>query len=177
MNVLFRLVVTGAALAAAVGTAAPAAASVTYDPKTMKGYAAAGDVRKAFKWSEATLNQRAPKLVFNHDFWTDDNYTVTCGKRVFPTSHHREFGRFELRHAVVKDKQRGAPKGYGGKLLGVWITGPSMGISGTSMGPAVGQPCADGEPGTTTAVKLLSTKVGWALSVTSGNDYRQLVIG
>lgn len=177
MNVLFRLVVTGAALAAGLGAAAPASASVTYDPGTKKGFAGSGDVRRAFGWTDATLTAKASTLVFNHDFWTDDTYSVTCGARVVPVRHHREFGRYELWNAALRDTGRGAATGYAAKLTGFWITGPKMGISGTSVGPAVGHPCPDGRAGRTTKVRLVSTTTGWALSVSSGNNNRRLVTG
>ncbi|MGK5685221.1 hypothetical protein [Actinoplanes sp. URMC 104] len=174
MHTLIRLVAVGAALVAGLAPAGPAAAAVTYDPVTKKGFVGRGDVLKAFGWTDATLRQRADGLVFDHDFWTEDTYSVACGGPAFPVLHHREFGRFELFDAAVTDKGRGSAAGYAGKLTGFWITGPRFGISGTSVAPAKGQPCPRGE-GTITTSRLVSTSTGWALAVTSGTDYRRLI--
>ncbi|MCO8269792.1 hypothetical protein M1L60_04195 [Actinoplanes sp. TRM 88003] len=176
MNALLRLATVGAALALVAGVSAPAAAAVTYDPKTMKGYVARADLQKAFGWTDTTLSAKASTLVFNHDFWTNDTYTVACGKKPFPVTHYREFGRYELRNAAVLDKGRGTVKGYSGKLVGFWITGASFGISGTSVPPTAGQPCPDATKGKTiTASRRASSVSGWALSVSSGEENRRLV--
>jgi hypothetical protein len=176
MNALLRLATVGAALAATVAAAAPASAAVTYDPQTKKGYVARGDLQKAFGWTDATLSAKASTLVFNHDFWTNDTYTVACGKTPFPVVHYREFGRYELRNAAVLDKGRGTTKGYSGRLVGFWITGPSFGISGTSVPPTVGQPCPDPTKGPkVTSSRRTATVTGWALSVSAGEDNRRLV--
>jgi hypothetical protein len=111
---------------------------------------------------------------FDQDFWADDQYTVACGPRTFPVVHHREFGRFELVDTVVRERQRGATKGYSGTLTGFRITGARSGISGTSVAPAAGQPCPQAGPAIT-AVRLVSTTVGWALSVRSGTQSRELL--
>ncbi|MCY1141107.1 hypothetical protein OWR29_24175 [Actinoplanes sp. Pm04-4] len=176
MNALRRLAVAGATLVATAGVATPAAAAVSYDPKTMKGYVARSDLQKAFGWNDATLAAKTSGLVFNHDFWTNDTYTVSCGKTPFPVVHYREFGRYELRNAAVLDKGRGTAQGYSGKLVGFWITGASFGISGTSVPPDKGQPCPDATKGkTVTASKRVKSVKGWALSVSSGEDNRRLV--
>ncbi|WP_250030286.1 hypothetical protein [Paractinoplanes maris] len=175
MNALLRLATAGAALAAVVGAAAPASAAVTYDPRTMKGYVGRGDVLKAFGWTDATLAAKASGLVFDHDFWTNDTYTVACGKKAFPVVHYREFGRYELRDATVQNNARGAA-GYAGKVAGFWLTGPRFGISGTTVPPAAGQPCPSTTQGTTiTSAKLVSSVKGWALAITSGDDNRRLL--
>ena len=173
MHTLIRLVAVGAALVAGLAPAGPAAAAVTYDPVTKKGFVGRGDVLKAFGWTDATLRQRADDLVFDHDFWTEDTYSVACGGAAFPVVHHREFGRYELFDAAFTGG-RGSAKGYGGKLAGFWLTGPRFGISGTSVAPEPGQPCPNGE-GTISTSKLTATSTGWALAVTSGSDYRRLI--
>jgi hypothetical protein len=177
MNVFLRLVVTAAVLVAGLGVAAPAPAAVTYDPKTMKGYVGSGDMRKAFGWTDATLAAKASTLVFNHNFWTDISYTVTCGRRVLPFVHHEQFGRYDLRHAAVQDTRRGAATGYARRLTGFWITGPSAGVSGTTYGPTVGYPCPDGGKDKVVKARKLRTTVGWSLSVSSGRAGRVLVKG
>jgi hypothetical protein len=175
MNALLRLATAGAALVATVGAATPASAAVTYDPQTMEGYVGRGDVLKAFGWTDATLAAKASGLVFDHDFWTNDTYSVSCGKKPFPLVHYREFGRYELRNAAVQ-AARGAATGYAGKLTGFWITGPRFGISGTSVPPEAGQPCPNATQGRTiTASRLVSSMKGWALAVSSGEENRRLL--
>jgi hypothetical protein len=175
---LSRLALAGAVLAAGLAFAAPASASVTYDPARQTGFIGEGDVRKAFGWTGAKLAARAAGLVFDHDFWTDDTYSVSCGEADFPVVHHRDFGRFELTDVVVHDGHRGAA-GYRGKLTGFRLTGAHLGISGTSVPPMAGQPCPpDHAPvpaSTIRSVRLVSTTTGWALAVRSGDVSRQLV--
>nr|WP_221377630.1 hypothetical protein [Actinoplanes polyasparticus] len=176
MNALLRLATAGATLVATVAAAAPASAAVTYDSRTMKGYVARADLQKAFGWSDSKLSAQASTLVFNHDFWTNDTYTVACGGQPFPVTHYREFGRYELRNAAVLDKGRGTAKGYRGKLVGFWITGASFGISGTTVPPDAGQPCPDATKGRTiTSSRRVSSVKGWALSVSAGEESRRLV--
>ncbi|GIM90988.1 hypothetical protein [Paractinoplanes toevensis] len=155
---ILQLAVAGAVLAA----------PVTYDPHTMTGYVGQRDVRHAFGWTAATLATRAPGLVFNQEFWTDDSYTVSCGNGSFPVTHHRDFGRYWL---TVK-----ATGGYG-TVTGWRITGASSGISGTSVAPAAGQPCPLPGRGTTIvrAVKT-GTKAGCELTVTSEDVRRDLLV-
>ncbi|WP_250008130.1 hypothetical protein [Actinoplanes sp. M2I2] len=176
MNALLRLATVGAALVATVGAAAPASAAVTYDPQTMKGYVGRGDVLKAFGWTDAALAAKASGLVFDHDFWTNDTYSVACGKKAFPVTHYREFGRYELRNAAVQATGRAAARGYAGKLAGFWLTGPRFGVSGTSVPPGAGQPCPDATRGkTVTKARLVSSVKGWALAVSSGDENRRLL--
>jgi hypothetical protein len=171
-----RLAVAGATFAAglafaAPAPAAPAGAPAKYNPETKIGFVSSGDVRKAFGWSGATLESRAPGLIFDHEFWTDDTYSVLCGTRTFPIVHHRVFGRYELTDAVTHD-------GYGDLVLGFRISGARFGISGTSVAPAAGQPCPEDQaPGTTMdAVTLVSSATGWALTVTSDSVRRELLV-
>jgi hypothetical protein len=158
---LSRLAVAGLTLAAGLAVAIPAHASVTYDPETKTGFVGASDLRKAFGWTGAKLTARAPAIVFDHDFWTDDTYAVTCGKVTVRAVHHRDFGRFELSGTFT-----GAAPGYGG---GFRLTGPHLGISGTSVPPMPGQPCPDRPGAEIDRVHLSGTTVGWALTV----RYRQ----
>lgn len=176
---LLRLALAGATLAAgtvfaAGAVAAPAAAAVTYDPDTKAGFVGRGDVQRAFGWTDAELAETASGVAFDQDFWTDDTYAVGCGPRTFPAVHHREFGRFELIGTVVRHGSRGSASGYGGMLTGFRITGARSGISSTSVAPAAGQPCPQAGPAIT-AVRLVSTTVGWALSARSGARSRGLL--
>ncbi|WP_127509679.1 hypothetical protein [Actinoplanes solisilvae] len=177
MKVLFRLGVAGAALAAGLGVAAPASAAVTYDPKTMKGFAGSGDVRKAFGWTEAQLAAKTPALEFVHGFWLDGNFSVGCGKVTFPATYRLEAGYMQLRHAAVVDSGRAAATGYARKVTGFWITGASMGVSGTAQPPQLGQACPGGRKGKVTKMTKVSQKRGWGLNVVSGNDGRRLAGG
>ena len=176
---ILQLAVAGAALAAGLGHAVPAAASVQYDPAAKSGFADAADVRTAFGWSDATLAAGAAGLAFNHDFWTADRYSVQCGKGPFVVEHQRDFGRFELTDVVVREPRRGTPTRYGERprLVGFRITGPYAGISGTSVAPAVGQPCPEPRGPRITRADLVSTTTGWSLTVSSGEVSRTLRTG
>jgi hypothetical protein len=173
-----RLAVAGATVVAGLAVATPASASVQYDPVAKTGYVDAGEVRKAFGWTGSTLAARAAGLVFDHDFWTDDTYSVACGGATFPVVHHREYGRFDLTDVVVRATERGAATGYHGPPAGFRLTGAHSGISGTSVGPAVGQPCPADQgqaPGSTIdRVRLVSSTTGWALTATSQNVSHRL---
>jgi hypothetical protein len=177
---LFRLAVAGAALATGIGVATPASASVTYDPDTQSGFVDQSDVQTAFGWTDETLASRASGLVFKHDFWTDDTYSLSCGAGTFPMVHHRVFGNYELLDTVAHAGGRGAATGYGGTLTGFRITGPHLGISGTTAPPAPGQPCPEDHgqaPGSTIdQAHLVSSITGWALAVTSANVSHHLLV-
>ncbi|MEV4641818.1 hypothetical protein AB0J80_31185 [Actinoplanes sp. NPDC049548] len=174
-----HLTVSAATLTAALGYAVPAAASVRYDAETKSGYADAADVRKAFGWSDHTLAARAADLAFSHDFWTNDTYSVSCGKGSFRIEHQSEFGRFELTDRVVREPRRGGSTGYGesSRTAGFRITGPYAGISGTSLPPAVGQSCPEPRGPRVTRAELVSTTSGWSLTVSFGDVSRILRSG
>lgn len=165
-----------AAVVLALAPATPAAAAAGYDPSEMKGLIDAADVRDAFGWTDATLADRAPGVVFDHEFWTNDTYTVTCGGPAFPVVHHKQFGRYELAATVVRSSGRGTSAGYAGKAAGFRIEGARFGISGTSVPPATGQPCPEDRGGTIDRADLASTATGWALNARSGDDRRELRI-
>jgi hypothetical protein len=174
-----QLAVAGAVLAAGIAFAAPASAAVTYDPLTRTGFVGSADVQKAFGWSDEALASRASAVVFDHDFWTDDTYSVACGNQVFPVVHHREFGRYELTDAVVLDRQRGSRTGYAGKPVGFRLAGAHAGISGTSVPPAVGQPCPGGEArgSAIDRVHLDSSASGWSLTLRFDDASHEILIG
>jgi hypothetical protein len=173
------LVAAAAALAAGLAFPAPAAAAVTYDPDAKTGFVDRGDVRTAFGWTDATLASHAAGLVFEHEFWSRDTYSVACGGAAFPAEHQRAFGHYGLTGEVVRDSQRGAA-GYQGPPAGFRITGARYGISGTTVPPMVGGPCPEGHgrPAGTTIdrVRLVSAADGWALTVTSGGLRRELLV-
>jgi hypothetical protein len=174
-----QLVVAGAVLAAGIAFAAPASASVTYDPATRTGFVDGADVQKAFGWSDAALASRASAVVFDHDFWTDDTYSVACGDHVFPVVHHREFGRYELTDAVVQDRRRGSRTGYAGQPVGFRLAGAHAGISGTSVAPAVGQPCPEGAArgSAIDRIHLDSSASGWSLTLRFDDASHQILVG
>ena len=176
---IFRLAVAGVVVAAGLGPATPATASVRYDPVAKTGFADARDVRKAFGWSDTKLAARAGGLVFGHDFWTNDVYSVSCGQGQFPVAHQRDYGRYELTGVVVRAKRREAGTGYGEKsrLAGFRITGPYAGVSGTTVAPAVGQPCPEARGPRITRADLVSTAAGWSLTVSSGTTSKVLRSG
>jgi hypothetical protein len=168
------LAVTGLTAATGLAVAAPAAAAVTYDPGTKTGAVDSADVRKAFGWTAAMLAARAGGVAFDHEFWTDDTYAVGCGGRTVPVVHHRDFGRYELSDVVVGGGGPRAHLGYAGSVTGFRLTGPSSGISGTSVAPAVGQPCPAGQGPAIDVVRLVSSATGWTLAVRSGDVRREL---
>jgi hypothetical protein len=173
---VFRLAVAGAVLATGIASATPAAAAVTYDPVAKTGLVGAADVRRAFGWTAATLAARAGAVAFDHAFWTDDTYAVTCGGREYPVVHHKQYGHYELTDSVVRRGPR-ADTGYGTVVTGFRLAGAWAGISGTSVAPAVGQPCPAGRvPGATIdEVRLVSSATGWALRASWGKVRRELV--
>lgn len=176
---MYKRVLAGSALAVVLVSAspAPASAAVRYDPEAKTGFVGAGDVRRAFGWSGTTLAARAAGLVFDHDFRTEDTYSVSCGRAAaFPVVHHRVFGRYELGGVVVRETGRAAATGYRGGLLGFRLTGPRFGISGTSVAPAVGQPCPreGSEELTVGKAVLVSSADAWTLIARSGDDSREI---
>ena len=176
---VFQLVVTAAALAAGLGYATSAAASVRYGSGTKAGFVGVADVRRAFGWSDAKLAARADGLVFSHDFWTTDTYSVSCGEKFFAVRHPREFGRYDLTDIVIREPRPGASTGYGphSRLVGFRIDGPYAAISGTSVAPAVGQPCPEPLGPRITRADLVSTTTGWSLNVSSGEVNKVLRSG
>ena len=175
---LFRLVIASATVAAAVAFGTPVSASVTYDPETKTGFVDNSDVRDAFGWTGITLASRMRDVVFDHDFWTDDTYSASCGGKAVAIVHHREFGRFELTGAPATRRERGAAAGYHGRPIGFRLTGASSGISGTSVPPAVGQPCppAQAPSATIDKIHLASSTTGWALVVRVNDVRRQILV-
>ncbi|MFI5496746.1 hypothetical protein [Actinoplanes sp. NPDC051859] len=173
------LAVAGATFAASLGSAVPASAAVQYDPDLKTGLVDAADVRKAFGWSDEVLANRANGLVFRHDFWTEDTYTVSCGGAAFGVKHQPEFGNFALTDRVVRAPRRGSSAGYGQhtRLVGFRITGPYAGISGTSVPPAVGQPCPEPRGSKITRADRVSTTSSWSLTVSSGPVQKTLRTG
>ncbi|GAA2659759.1 hypothetical protein [Paractinoplanes durhamensis] len=146
---------------------------VTYDPEAKTGFVGESNIRVAFGWSPATLAARAAGIEFSHEFWTDDTYTVSCGKAEFPVVHHREFGRFGLLDTVARTRS-----GYRSRVIGFKLLGAHFGISGTSVAPGPGQPCpADAQGTTIKRAKLVSTATGWSLSATSGDKTEVLIPG
>jgi hypothetical protein len=174
---LSRLAVAGAVLAAGTTVATPASAAVSYDPGSKTGFVGTADVRRALGWTAAMLAARADRVAFDHDFWTDDTYSVVCGKRVYSVVHHRVYGRYELSDAVVRRHQPRSALGYGAGVTGFRLGGASSGISGTSVAPVVGRACPAGRvPGSTIdELRLVSSATGWTLAVSSGDLRRRLL--
>jgi hypothetical protein len=175
---LFRLAVASATAAAGLAFGAPASATVTYDSATQIGFVDRDDVRTAFGWTDVTLASRASEVAFDHDFWTEDTYSVSCGGSAFDVVHSREAGRMFLTAAPVSHRDRGAA-GYHGKLIGFRLTGAYAGISATGPPPAAGQPCPrDQAPSPTIdKARMVSSATGWALIVRFGDVRRELLTG
>jgi len=173
---LFRLAVASATVAAGLMVSTPACASITYDPEAKTGLVDKGDVRSAFGWTDVMLAARAPEVAFDQDFWTHDIYSVSCGGDTFSIEHNREYGKFELAAVLTHRRERGAA-GYSGKLIGFRITGATAGISGTSVPPAIGQPCprSQAPAATIDQAHLVSTTTGWALVARVGDIRHELL--
>jgi len=62
-------------------------------------------------------------------------------------------------------------------VTGFRITGPTAGISGTSVAPAVGQPCPEPRGPKITRADLVSTTMCWSLVVSSGDVSRTVRTG
>ncbi len=153
------------ALLAATGVALHPA-PVRYDPVAKTGFVEGGELRKAFGWTAAVLASKASGIKFDHQFWTDDSYTATCGREARPMVHHRVFGRFDLSDEIART-------GHG--EINFRITGAPTGISGTTSPPQPGDPCPDRPGATITRIRLASTTTGWTLNATSGDLHRPLL--
>lgn len=68
--------VFAAAAAAAVLTARPALATVTFDPATGTGFVGKGDVQTAFDWNNQQLQSKAAGVTLAYD--TTTHYSATC---------------------------------------------------------------------------------------------------
>jgi hypothetical protein len=175
---LLQLAVAGAVAAAGVAFAGPVSASVVYDRETRTGFVGGDDVAKVFGWTDAVLVARASGVTFDQTTWTNDTYSVACGKAAFPWVHHRVFGRDFLTGAADRDWQRGRG-GYRGALVGFRIAGAHSGISGTTVPPVIGGACPQEQgqtPGSTVnEIRLVSSTTGWALNVES-DDVSHLLL-
>ncbi|MFI5893912.1 hypothetical protein ACIA5D_27815 [Actinoplanes sp. NPDC051513] len=164
---LSQLAAAGAALAAGL-----APAPVTFDPETNAGYVGATEVRKAFGWSPAALAARAAGVAFQHGFWGEDTYTVSCGASPFRVVHQHDYGHYELRVAVTR-----ASSGYH-DVTGFRIDGADAGISGTTPPPSPGDPCPQEHAGgaKVTRSDRISSVSTWTLTVIWKNAHRQLLV-
>jgi hypothetical protein len=146
---------------------------VTYDPETKEGFVDAAEIRDKFGWSEATLAARAGSIAFTHDFYTDDTYTVSCGKESFPVVFHHDYGYLALTRTIARETS-----GYHPKLLGFRITGANAGVSGTTVPPLAGEPCPEkGRGGEKITRSHLDKSVEtWALTASSGTASRRLMV-
>jgi hypothetical protein len=158
-----------AGVALAVGLAP---ASVTFDPESNSGYVGATEVRKAFGWSAAALTERAAGVAFQHGFWGEDTYTVSCGGRAFRMVHQHDYGHYELNVTPTR-----ANSGYR-DVTGFRIDGAYAGISGTTPPPSPGDPCPQEQAGGLKITKsVLVTSVStWSLTAVWKDLSRQLLV-
>jgi hypothetical protein len=148
------LAAVGVALAAGLLYAAPASASVRFDPDRGTGFVGGGDVRTPFRWSGAMLQSRAAGVTFSHSRSIEDTYTVVCGWDTTPRgtrkhltivmTHIRESSVLNLGSSVAYDAATATATDPKGRVVGFKLTGAVSGVSGTSVGPTVGAPCPDG---------------------------------
>lgn len=164
---LSPLAAAGAALAAAL-----APAPVTFDPSTNSGYVGATDVRKAFGWSSATLATRAAGVAFQHGFWGEDTYRVSCGGSPFRVVHQHDYGHYELNVTVAR-----ATTGYR-DVTGFRIDGAHAGISGTTPPPSPGDPCPQEHAGgaKVTRSARVSSVSTWSLTAVWKDTHRRLLV-
>ncbi|MET8149534.1 hypothetical protein ACIBSW_38335 [Actinoplanes sp. NPDC049668] len=177
-----RLVaVLAVALAGVLVPATAASASIRFDPATGTGYVGGGDVRTAYRWTGAMLRVRAAGLTFSHSTSIEDTYDVFCGstgQAPVEVTHLRQSARVELGVSVDYD----APSGYGagrrGGVAGFRLTGAVSGISGTTVGPAVGAPCpaARAAADTIKKVRLKSTATTSVLAASYQGVDRDLLV-
>jgi hypothetical protein len=148
------LAVVGVTLVGALTYAAPASASVRFDPDRGTGFVDGGDVRTPFRWSAAMLRARAAGVTFSHRRSIEDTYSVVCGWNAASTGHRehltivvthvRESSSLNLRSSVAYDASTATAADPKGRVVGFRLTGAISGVSGTSVGPTVGAPCPDG---------------------------------
>ncbi len=150
-------------LAACVVQPGAAAAKVEFDRERLTGFVENADVRQAFGWSEATLEERAARVKLEHVHFVHENYLVTCGGPAAAWTHHLQ-GGVDFLKATVE------PNGF--RLV------PGPGISSMTSEPEPGWDCPAelGRPAGTkvTAIELRSCTVGWGLLVTFDKTAAQL---
>ncbi|WP_433378869.1 hypothetical protein ACQPZX_12460 [Actinoplanes sp. CA-142083] len=162
-----QLAAAGAALAVGL-----APAPVTFDPSTNSGYVGATEVREAFGWSATTLSARAAGVAFQHGFWGEDTYTVSCGGSPFRMVHQHDYGHYELNVSVTR-----ASSGYR-DVTGFRIDGAHAGISGTTPAPSPGDPCPQEHAGGSkvTRSSLVTSVSTWSLAAVWKDVHRVLLL-
>jgi hypothetical protein len=159
-----RLAAAGVVLAACGAYAGPAAATVTFDRKSLTGFVDNGDVRDALGWTDATLKEMAARVKFEHVNFVHENYSVTCGKSASAWTHQLQ-GGVDFLEAKVE------PTGF--RLAG------GARISAMTVAPEPGWDCPDDlkQPAGTkvTAIRLQSCTVGWSLLVRFDKKFGQLL--
>ncbi|MEU7907623.1 hypothetical protein [Actinoplanes sp. NPDC049118] len=147
------LAVVGTALAGGLVPATAASASIRFDPAKGTGYVGRNDVQAPFRWSNAVLQARAAGITFSHSRSIEDVYSVVCGwdkpnggrdHVTIVVTHPRLSTRVYLRSSVAYDASSVSSAEPRGRVVGFRLTGAVSGVSGTSVGPAVGAPCPEG---------------------------------
>lgn len=184
------LAVVAITLAGGLLYAAPASASVRFDPDRGTGFVGGGDVRAPFRWSGAMLQARAAGVTFSHSRSIEDTYSVVCGWNTTPrgtrehltvvVTHIRESSLLNLGSTVTYDASTATAADPKGLVTGFKLTGAVSGVSGTSVGPTVGAPCPEGRSyggaKTIDKVRLKATATVSALTASYRNLSHDLLV-
>jgi hypothetical protein len=184
------LAVVGVTLTIGLMYAAPASASIKFDPDRGTGFVGGGDVRTRFRWNDAMLQSRAAGVTFSHSRSIEDTYSVVCGWDPTPrgdrehltivVTHVRESAMLNLGSSVDYDASTATAANPKGRVVGFKLTGAVSGVSGTSVGPTVGMPCPDGRSyggaKTIDKVRLKSSAIVSALTASYRNRSHDLLV-
>ncbi|MDQ0078400.1 hypothetical protein [Arthrobacter oryzae] len=164
----FVLSAAGAAFAASLALASPAAAIVTFDPATGTGFVGKGDVQTVFDWNNKALQTHASTVDFRVDSVSETTWTCT---KTF------EIGTGETKEIVqqrntttsvqglVTTVARDNSKGKDGAITGFYLQGYEGTPTLETDGPAVGT-CPADPSGFVYDGNALTTESGGGLEVT-----------
>ncbi|MBI2324294.1 MAG: hypothetical protein HYU87_04970 [Chloroflexi bacterium] len=173
-----RIKITAAfAVVLLVFTAAPALATVTFDPTTGTGFVGKGDLQVPWGWNNQTLQKQAANVTFSYARSDATDYTVTCewdtvtGGKTQTTIHHVVTNTKAVSDTVAYDVSSTSRKNSQGTVTGFNLKGFGSSIVTTSGDPvpSVGDTCPNGGGGIVTAVDLLASSSSGGLSASDAN--------
>ncbi|MBT2538570.1 hypothetical protein [Arthrobacter sp. ISL-69] len=140
-------VAAGAAFAASLALASPAAAIVTFDPATGTGFVGKGDVQTGFDWNNKALQTHASTVDFRVDSVSET--TWTCSK-TFETGNGETKEIVQVRNSttsvqgLVTTVARDNSKGKDGAITGFYLRGyegtPTLETDGPPAGTCPADP-------------------------------------
>jgi len=142
----FVFAAAGAAFAASLALASPAAAIVTFDPATGTGFVGKGDVQTVFEWNNKALQTHASTVDFRVDSVSET--TWTCSK-TFELGNGETKEIVQVRNStrslqgLVTTIARDNSKGKDGPITGFYLQGYEGTPTLETDGPAVGSCPAD----------------------------------